>query len=154
MSDRTCGFSFSAGEIAQDKPSRDRLQHEQVSSPARLPKSHQPRDIAIASCRVTSSGAGETRSQSAKSVHGASQRPTGRRHADIGAPRETRAPQHTRQPRAAKESTCDTPEPDDPATTWPRSLADMRKASYRAWSHQAPGTWEWRPLNAISEATA
>lgn len=40
--------------------------------PARLPKSHQPRDIAIASCRETSSGAGEPRPQSAKSVHGAS----------------------------------------------------------------------------------
>lgn len=60
----------------------------------------------------------------------------------------------TLQPRAAKESTCDMHRPADPATTWPRSLADMRKASYRAWSHQAPGTWEWRPLNAISEATA
>lgn len=27
---------------------------------------------------------------------------------------------------AAKENPCDTPEPADPATTWPRSLADMR----------------------------
>lgn len=55
---------------------------------------------------------------------------------------------------AAKENTCEIDRPADPVTTWPCSLADMRKASYRAWSHQAPGTWEWRPLNAISEATA
>ena len=65
--------------------------------------------------------------------------------------------QQTYMRHAAKENTCEIDRPADPATTWPRSLAERcRQASYQGKESAASalGTWEWRPLNAISEATA